>query len=74
MVKKLVKSNIFRWGYLVRFLFVITFIFSVCTVQAKTDIKHTGCEIGKRYKLLQNFITDYEVENGGPILDNKVSI
>lgn len=57
-----------------RFLFAIIFVFSVCTVQAKIDIKYTGYEIGNRYKLLQSFITDYEVENGGPILDNKVSI
>lgn len=57
-----------------RFLFVIIFIFSVCTVQAKNDIKYTGYEIGNRYKLLQSFIADYEVENGGPILDGKVSI
>lgn len=57
-----------------RFLFAIIFVFSVCTVQAKYDIKYTGYEIGNRYKLLQSFITDYEVENGGPILDNKVSI
>ncbi|MDR6541293.1 hypothetical protein ABIC56_001514 [Acinetobacter bereziniae] len=57
-----------------RFLFAIIFVFSVCTVQAKIDIKYTGYEIGNRYKLLQSFITDHEVENGGPILDNKVSI
>lgn len=57
-----------------RFLLTIIFIFSVCTVQAKNDIKYTGYEIGNRYKLLQSFIADYEVENGGPILDDKVSI
>ena len=57
-----------------KFLFAIIFIFSVCNVQAKTDIKYTGYEIGNKYKLLQSFIADYEVENGGPILDSKVSI
>ena len=35
-----------------RFLFAIIFVFSVCTVQAKIDIKYTGYEIGNRYKLL----------------------
>jgi hypothetical protein len=58
----------------VRFLIAINFIFSICTVEAKTDIKYTGYEIGNKYRLLQSFIADYEVENGGPILDNKVSI
>lgn len=57
-----------------RSLFLIIFIFSVCNVQAKTDIKYTGYEIGNKYRLLQSFIADYEVENGGPILDNEVSI
>lgn len=57
-----------------KFLFAIIFIFSVCNVQAKTDIKYTGYDIGNKYKLLQSFIADYEVENGGPILDGKVSI
>ncbi|MFW1800222.1 hypothetical protein ACG9YX_09330 [Acinetobacter nematophilus] len=73
-MKKLVKVIYLGGGCLVRFLIAITFIFSVCTVQAKTDIKYTGYEISNRYKMLQSFIADYEIENGGPILDNKVTI
>jgi len=43
-------------------------------VKTKTDIKYTGYEIVNRYKLLQRFVADYDVDNWGPILDNKVSI
>ena len=57
-----------------RYLVIITLLFSSCIAQAKIQNKYTGYEINHMFKSLQNFIVDYEVENGGPVLDNKVSI
>ena len=57
-----------------KFLFLITLLFSCCIAQAKFQSKYTGYDMSKTFKSLQNFTTDYEVENGGPVLDNKVGI
>lgn len=57
-------------------LALLFFIFIVggCTTKITDSYKYTGYEIKNKFKILQSFTIDYEVENGGPVFDNEISI
>ena len=57
-------------------LALLFFIFIVggCTTKITDSYKYTGYEIKNKFKILQSFIIDYEIENGGPVFDNEISI
>lgn len=55
-------------------LVCIFFLSSSCTAKNYLYYKHTGYEINNKFKKLQGFNIDYEVENGGPIFNNEISI
>ncbi|WP_445116376.1 hypothetical protein [Acinetobacter sp. WZC-1] len=52
----------------------LSLLSSSCIAQANGKYKYTGYEIGYKFTVLQDFITDYEVENGGPVFYSDVSI
>lgn len=45
-----------------------------CVSEKNIQQIYTGDFIEKKFKKIQYFDTDFEVENGGPILDNKIKI
>ena len=55
-------------------LFFFLFIASACAVVNSKNFKYTGDEIDLKFKKIQEFTTEYEVEGGGPILDNEIRI
>ncbi|MCL6239283.1 hypothetical protein [Acinetobacter amyesii] len=56
------------------FLFLCMFIASACTAVNNKKLEYTGDEIDVKFKKIQKYITNYEVEEGGPILDNVIKI
>lgn len=58
------------------FLIIIflSLLSSSCTAKSNIYHKYTGYDISHKFKKLQNFTVEYEVENGGPVFDNEVSV
>jgi len=48
---------------------LICFLSSGCLAKSNLEHRYNGYEIKYKYKLLQSFTKDYEVEKGGPILE-----
>ena len=55
-------------------LFFFLFVGNAYAVVNSKNFIYTGDEIYLKFKKIQEFTTDYEVEGGGPILDNEIRI
>ncbi len=58
------------------FFLLIFFVLasSSCTAESNKNIKYTGDEISVKFKKIQEFSVDYEVDGGGPVFDKKIKI
>lgn len=57
-------------------VFLISLFSSSCiseTILSNTN-QYTGQEIERKFEKMQNFVMEYEVENGGPVYDEYVKI
>lgn len=54
--------------------FFYLFLANACAAESNKNIKYTGDEIGVKFKKIQEFSVNYEVEGGGPVFDNKIKI
>jgi hypothetical protein len=55
-------------------LISITLLSTGCLVKNDFLHKYVSSEINSRFKKLQEFTMEYELENGGPVFDSDVSI
>mgnify|MGYP003616524392 FL=1 len=55
-------------------LISLAFLSTGCLAKNDSYHKYVGNEINNKFKKLQEFTMEYEVENGGPVFDSDVSI
>lgn len=55
-------------------LILLSSLIGGCNAKSFENSQYTGYEINNNFKKLQEFNVDYEVENGGPILNNHVNV
>ena len=55
-------------------LLLFILIANNCTAKTSDSYKYTGYEINKKFTKIQKLTLNYEVENGGPIYNDEISI